>query len=688
MAKKRRISRIFAAQFALLLLTPAFASLFAANRQILLRYPDIGDGSIRALATDRSGNLFTVSSIVDESGRFLMRVNKLDPSGNALASFDFGETGSPQPTAATVDLQGNLIVVGTTIPTGSFVAPIVPMSAFVVKIDSQLQGILFSRLIDQSGANAVALDAGGNIYVAGSTNSSNFPITKGAYHTQAPGAFIVEISPDGADTLFSTQFGGSQVGCTGGSACIGAVAATVANAVAIDSTAAIVFAGATSALDLPVTPGVIGATGGSAFVAKLAPGGGQLAWSTFVNPKYGVEYLPLRIDALAFDPAGNVLIGGGAPNIQTTAGTVEPAEPQGTQFTGFLAKLNASATQLIWSTYMGGNQDGKGVNARVSAIAVNATGQIAFTGYSDPTLLPAFPNVTLFGNTYAGWLAADGSTLQALYVGPNNSTGQALALTPSGNMVTAGTAGSVWIETPGAGGSIFGTGSAASGPVSGLVAPYELISLYGEGLGPQTPVGGQVSNGAFTSSLAGYSVTFDGIPAPLLYLGSAQINAIVPHELAGQDFTHLQIVTPAGIIDGPTLALRLAQPYVFQNSATGLAAALNQDGTLNSPQNPARPGSIVTIYATGGNPIDWGDGDIVPPDSARGYSSPVSVLAGFGYPATSLEVDYAGDAPGLVAGVMQINFRLPATLSPAVPFSFQLEVGTVLGVGGTIAVAP
>jgi uncharacterized protein (TIGR03437 family) len=677
----------------------------AAN-QILLRYADIGDqGSVRAIATDKAGDLFTVSSITDEAGRGLIRVNKLDPGGNAPATFDFPGTGLQQPTAAATDAAGNLIVVGTAESTGfPLVAALFPSvtgsSAFIVKIDSQLQGIVFSTLLfGGSNAMAVTLDATGNIYAAGYAigPSNNFPVTPGAYHTQAPGAFIMEISPNGDNLLFSTQFGGSQVNCVGGSSCVGVTASTEATAIAIDSSGAIVFGGNTTALDLPVTPGALGPActcsynTGSGFIAKLSPGGGQLVWSTFLNGSVAVVDESLQIDALTLDAAGNLLVGGGAPAFQTTAGAPEPALPNGTQFAGFLAKLNASATQLIWSTYMGGNPGGEGVFARVDAIAVNSNGQIAFTGYSDPDLLPPFPGVTNFGDTYAGRLSADGSTLQALYVGPDNATGQGLVLTPSGNMATAGQAGSLWIETSGTGPSLFATGSAASGPVSGLVAPYELISLYGAALGPPTRLTGQVVNGAFTSSLGGYTVMFDGIAAPLLYLGATQINAIVPSEVSGQDFTHLQIMTPAGTVDGPTFALRQAQPYIFQNSA-GFSAALNQDGTVNSLQNPAKPGSIVTIFATGGEPVDWSDGEIVPPELARGFHAPVSVLAPDGSSSvgglTSLEVEYAGDAPGLVAGVMQVNFRLPASVNPLPTFSFQLEVGSTPGGSGTIAVAP
>jgi uncharacterized protein (TIGR03437 family) len=668
----------------------------AVENQIQLQYLNNGDqGTALALATDPSGNFFTVSTIVDESGRGLMRINKLDPSGNPLASFDFGSNGTPA--AAATDAQGNLIVVGTANSTGfPLVAPLFASvngtSAFVMKINSQLTSVLFSTLlINQSTASAVALDSTGNIYVVG--YGPPVTITPGAYRTSAAGAFIMEISSNGTSLLLATQFGGSMVSCTGGSACIGASAYTQATVVAIDPSGAIVFAGNTTALDLPVTPGVVGPVcqctynSGSGFVAKLSPGGSQLEWSTYTNATQSSPYHSLAINALALDATGNVLIGGAAPGFQTTAGTFQAALPADAQWSGFLAKLNPAASQFIWSTYMGGNQSGQGISARVDSIAVNASGQIAITGYSDPTLLPSVTGVTYFGDTYSAWISSDGSTITSLYVGADQATGQALVLTSSGTLSALGRAGSLWIENSGAGPSLFSTATAALGPVSSLIAPYELFSFYGAGIGPQTPLDGQAVNGAFTTSLGGYTVMFNGIPAPLLYSSSAQVNTIVPSELAGQDSARLAIVTPTGTINGPILNLRQAQPYIFTNSATGLSAALNQDGTLNSPQNPATPGSVVTIYATGGAPFLWSDGQIVPTDHFLNSRVPVSVLAGPNG-LTSMEVDYAGDAPGLVAGVMQINFRLPASTSPLTTFSFQLEVANVLGGSGTVAVSP
>jgi uncharacterized protein (TIGR03437 family) len=349
-----------------------------------------------------------------------------------------------------------------------------------------------------------------------------------------------------------------------------------------------------------------------------------------------------------------------------------------------VAKLNTSATHLIWSTFFGGSGDGPN-GAEVNGLVIDIRGRITVTGKADPNALPSVNGVPISGSSYIARLSGDGTALEDLYAGPDNSRGSGLALTPAGNFVAIGQAGSLWIETNTAGGSLLGTANAASGPVSEFAAPSELLSLYGTGIGPQTAQIGQVQNGAFTSSLGGYQVLFDGISAPLLYAGPTQINIIVPKEVWGQDFTHVQIVTPSGTIDGPLLAVRAAQPSLFQNSQTGLAAALNQDSSPNSRQNPAKAGSIVTIFASGGGTTAWSNGQLVPTNQAGPASLPVSVLAAG---RTSLEVLYAGDAPGLVAGVMQINFRLPDTLPVVNTFPVQLEVAGAISRTVSIAVAP
>jgi uncharacterized protein (TIGR03437 family) len=668
------------------MLLAACSSFASGSNQILLRYLDIGQqGRAELLASDRTGNLFTVSTITDISGRRLIHIVKMDPSGRPLASLDFGGKGTDSPAAAAVDTQGDLVVVGTTdSPDFPVVSPLfpnaAPKSAFITKFDAQLHGIVFSTLLSSdSAATATVLDAAGNIYIAGGTSTPQFPVTQGAYHSQARGAFLTEISPDGSRLLYSTYFGGSSFGCTGGSHCIGASAFTTATALALDPSGAVVIGGSTNTFDLPVTPGVVGPNfaGGydatTGFLTKFAPGGAQLSWSTYLNPA-------LAISALTIDSAGDVLIGGTAPNpgFPTTEGVIQPVLSGGLSG-GFVAKLNSAATALVWSTYFGSVPSD---NLGVTSLSLDPQGRIAISGTSDPQSLPPFPGLPPLGESYVARLSADGRTLDDLVIGPNGGAG-ILVLAADGRFVSLGAKGSVWIESSSNGASLLGVGNAASGPTTALVAPSELISIYGIGIGPTTAQNGQVQNGAFTSSLQGYQVLFDGIPAPLLYLSATQINAVVPSEVAGLDTTHLQLVTPSGTADGPTLALRPALPYIFQSNTSGLAAALNQDGTVNSPQNPAKPGSIVSIFASGGgtSPL-LSDGMLA--GAAEPSIFPVSILTQF----YSLEVLYAGVAPGLVAGVMQVNFRLPDPLPFSNNLPVQLEVAGVLGGGALIAVAP
>jgi uncharacterized protein (TIGR03437 family) len=700
---------------ALVFLAAVLSSTALGARQVLLRNFDIGQpGSAQVLVADTAGDLFIVCTLTDSSGHSVMRVIKTDPQGGVLSTIDIPASSvdyGKVPAAAATDLPGNLIIAGTINPVGSAPAllplvkplfPSVAAGAFVIKLDSQLHGVLFSTFLHQSStANAVALDSAGDIYVAGSTSAADFPLTAGAFqttppappesYTRGPGAsfaFLTEISPNGDRLLYSTYFGGNGVNCIGGSACVGVYGETSAYALALSPSGAVALAGVTSAANLPVTAGVLGPTcycsnlAPSAFLAEFSAGSPlKLAWSTFVNlTEVAPQYDPdLAIASLAFDSAANVVVGGLAgPGLGTTPGVLQPTLPYGG---GFVAKVSSSGTGLIWSTYFGAR--GSGFLAGVVRLAVDSHGAVVLTGSADPSSLPPFPGTPLLGSSYVARLSGDASALQELYVGPADSAGADLALMSTGEFVSLGKPGTLWMETAIGGPSLLGTANSASGPVSGLVAPMELISLYGIGIGPQNALPGDRSSGTYTSTLGGYQVLFDGTAAPLLYAGPTQLNAVVPQAGVLHDYTHVQVVTPAGTVDGPMLAVRQAQPYIFQNFLTGLAAALNQDGSINSPQNPAKAGEIVTIFATGGGADSWPDGLVVT-GSCCNAPLPVAVLGSVG----SLEVLYAGDAPGDVAGVMQVNFRLPEKL-PAYNGSYAvaLQVGGTLGGLAPVAVS-
>lgn len=217
------------------------------------------------------------------------------------------------------------------------------------------------------------------------------------------------------------------------------------------------------------------------------------------------------------------------------------------------------------------------------------------------------------------------------------------------------------------------------------VSPGKLVVIYGTGLGPAQFAAAQPSGGVFASQLAGTTVTFNGIPAPLLYTFSSQLAAIAPYELTGS--TAQVVVSYMGQTSNTfQVQLAAAAPSIFTANGTGAgqAAAVNLNGTLNSASNPVAQGSYVSLYATGAG--------LTTPSSVDGQLAvspypkpilPVSVTIG-GQPAT---VGYAGAAPGEVAGLMQINVLIPASVTPGGYVPVVLQVGNNSTVNGAVWIA-
>ena len=176
-------------------------------------------------------------------------------------------------------------------------------------------------------------------------------------------------------------------------------------------------------------------------------------------------------------------------------------------------------------------------------------------------------------------------------------------------------------------------------------------------MGPTVEVGAQFDGQRITSATGGTSVFFDGLAAPLLFTSSNQINAVVPFGVAGPT-TQIQVMYQGNVVASTTVPVQQASPAAFSlnGNGGGPGAILNQDLTVNSSANPAPRGSVVVLYITGGGTTT--------PTSQDGLLTtapypqpnlPVSVTIE-GVPAI---IKYAGAAPGLVAGVMQINVVVP-----------------------------
>ena len=248
----------------------------------------------------------------------------------------------------------------------------------------------------------------------------------------------------------------------------------------------------------------------------------------------------------------------------------------------------------------------------------------------------------------------------------------ALASDPAGNPVAVSTSdGSVTVQAvSGAAVALEGVLSAAS-LLPGPVAPGEIIAIMGSAIVP--PADSGTAN-----------VTFDSLPAPLLYTSSGQINAVVPFGIAGRKGATLDIAGSSGSLARLSVPVESASPAIFtlDSSGTGQGAILNQDGTVNSPDNPAQRGSIVVLFATGAGQTDPpGTDGLIPTTVLPHPVLPVSVQIG----GKSAEVLYAGAAPGLISGVLQVNCRVSTEIDSGKSVSVLLTVGGVTSPPVTLA---
>jgi uncharacterized protein (TIGR03437 family) len=220
---------------------------------------------------------------------------------------------------------------------------------------------------------------------------------------------------------------------------------------------------------------------------------------------------------------------------------------------------------------------------------------------------------------------------------------------------------------------------------SSAIAPGELITIFGNSIGPSVPLGLVLeSPGKVATSVGGLTVGFDGNLAPLLYAAAGQINAVVPFVVAGQSTTLMRVSAHGGATFTATLPVSTAAPAMFVISASGQGAILNGDLSVNSPAHPAARGSSISIYATGAGLLSpsVADGTIVSATNLPLSVAPMSVTIG-GQPAP---VGYQGAAPGLVAGVMQINAQVPAGVTPGPAVPVTISVGGTAGLN-TVTVA-
>lgn len=224
--------------------------------------------------------------------------------------------------------------------------------------------------------------------------------------------------------------------------------------------------------------------------------------------------------------------------------------------------------------------------------------------------------------------------------------------------------------------------------VPGSVAPGQIVSIRGSAIGPVAPASSVLDNsGLVDTTLAGVRVLFDGIAAPVLYASAQEVLAVVPYILSGQARTHIEVEFDGAKSPSIEIPIVASAPGIFttDSSGQGQASILDQDYSLNSVSAPAAPGSIVAIYGTGEGQTDPpGVDGLLASDDLRIPALPVSVTIG----GQLAQVLYAGSAPGLVAGIFQVEARVPNGISSSAAAPVILTVGNASSALGVTVALP
>ena len=241
------------------------------------------------------------------------------------------------------------------------------------------------------------------------------------------------------------------------------------------------------------------------------------------------------------------------------------------------------------------------------------------------------------------------------FANPTVANGRVYVPTRSNTVVVYGLLGGGSVSPPAIGAVTNGASYSQD-----AVSPGQLVAIFGSNLGFDTPTGIQLgASGLVATSLAGTQVLFDGVPSPMAFASANQVNALVPFGVSSTS-TDVQVVFQGQTSAPFMMAVAPSEPGIFAAGGSGAGQGLifNQDGTANSAGNPAAPGSVIVLYATGVGQFSppGQDGFVVTADSLPVPVLPVSATIG----GQSAQVLYAGGAVGIVEGIIQVNLQIPA----------------------------
>jgi uncharacterized protein (TIGR03437 family) len=258
-------------------------------------------------------------------------------------------------------------------------------------------------------------------------------------------------------------------------------------------------------------------------------------------------------------------------------------------------------------------------------------------------------------------------------LGPGSYTGS-VALSADGGTLQLNVTVSLMVVAPFP--VIVGVVNAASYQTGGI-SPGEIVTVFGTSLGPVTGVTAAISHGYIETTLANVQLTFNGYPAPILYVGAGQINAIAPYELAGASDVSVEATFGSARSNEVTLPVVAAAPGVFSDNATGQGggAILDVNYNLVTASNPVSGGAVIQIFATGQGQTKPGGVDGLIEPLTLPLPAPL-LTPGVTIGGVTATIQYAGAAPGLVAGALQINAYVPDGL-PSGPAPLVVSFGGV-----------
>jgi uncharacterized protein (TIGR03437 family) len=510
--------------------------------------------------------------------------------------------------------------------------------------------------------SALAVADNGDLLVTGRSDSADFPATANALQPANAGpvgprqnfslsplgdGFVSRIDRANGDVLYSTFFGSPDAGET-----VRAISATNQVLITLNNESLVLLDASlgrmVGKLEMPGGPILQGSLAENGEVTFWDNAAGALVrlWPGLGERKYtfGLGYQgQTNVQNLLRLPNGNTLVA-------WTQGTSTSPD-----LVVYLSEIDAEGQRELWRTEVAPKA------TSVTSIVREASGEILLLlntmMATVPTTGDALLRASCAGDQSSSVVlqrySATGDPLYSTYLpvavqtllAPVLSEGQSITGIDPVTLALH----RIRFDTPTAPQLSCVTGGATR-VVATAIAPGQIITLLGAGFG---------STGA--------EVYVNQVRAPLLYVSDGQINAVVPYEgvTPGEQAT-IEVRPSAGATLRLTTAVRAGAVEIFTLDASGSggAAAFNQDGSLNSEQNPAAAGSIVVLYGTGIGRTSPASvtGEIAPVSGPGALAKPLEVVASRIGVVIS-EVLYAGAAPGLINGAAQFNLRVPSGLS-------------------------